>query len=45
MRYYTYIDDPVLKDRNLGVSPAGQSKSLYIIPKLKSLGKKSQLSH
>lgn len=40
MRYYTYIDDPVLKDRNLGVSPAGQSKSLYIIPKLKSLGKK-----
>lgn len=40
MRYYTYIDDPVLKDRNLGVSPAGQSKSLYIIPKLKSLEKK-----
>ena len=39
MRYYTYIDDPVLKDRNLGVSPAGQSKSLYIIPKLKSLEK------
>lgn len=40
MRYYTYIDDPVLKDRNLGVSPAGQSKSLYIISKLKSLEKR-----
>lgn len=38
MNYYTYIDDPCVKDRRLNVSPAALSKSGYIISKLKKMG-------
>lgn len=37
MNYYTYIDDPTVKQRKLNVSPAAQSKSEYIIQKLKDI--------